>query len=259
MGVPTFLQGAAATNQASGTPTSLQFSSNTKTGSLLVATIQFYAGGGHPTGGFSISDSQNNSGWTIIPSTAGIVNPDDLVSAFAFCLNTDGGTKDTISWGLGTGGSYIDISLAIAEYSNVSALRTSGSGTEAATTGTTMTSDSVSPHVGDLLIAWLGGYAPSTTGSLAAGGSYNLRETSTSGGANSRVSALSDFIATSASSQSATFSYPTNSGTIDYAAALIAFAPTASGGQGNSPLGHVIFTLDSGGFPILELQTGTNS
>ena len=33
----------------------------------------------------------------------------------------------------------------------------------------------------------------------------------------------------------------------------------SSGGQGNQPLGNVIFDLDNGGFPIAELQTGTNA
>lgn len=32
-----------------------------------------------------------------------------------------------------------------------------------------------------------------------------------------------------------------------------------SGGSGNQPLGNVIFDLDSDGFPIAELQTGTNA
>ena len=34
---------------------------------------------------------------------------------------------------------------------------------------------------------------------------------------------------------------------------------SSGGGQGNSPQGNVIFDLDSDGFPIAELQTGTNS
>ena len=33
----------------------------------------------------------------------------------------------------------------------------------------------------------------------------------------------------------------------------------SSGGQGNQPAGNVIFDLDGGGFPIAELQTGTNA
>jgi hypothetical protein len=36
-------------------------------------------------------------------------------------------------------------------------------------------------------------------------------------------------------------------------------AASSSGGQGNSPLGNVIFDLDSDGFPIAELQTGTDA
>ena len=34
---------------------------------------------------------------------------------------------------------------------------------------------------------------------------------------------------------------------------------SAGGGQGNQPAGNVIFDLDGGGFPIAELQTGTNA
>src|SRR5208282_5802812 len=33
----------------------------------------------------------------------------------------------------------------------------------------------------------------------------------------------------------------------------------SGGGQGNSPLGNVIFDLDSDGFPIVEIQTGTDA
>lgn len=43
------------------------------------------------------------------------------------------------------------------------------------------------------------------------------------------------------------------------AVAIIGASQPGGGGQGNSPLGFVIFDLDSEGFPIAELQTGTDS
>jgi hypothetical protein len=123
-------------------------------------------------------------------------------------------------------------------------VQTSNSGT--VTSGNIITAD-----IGDYIFGWTydaGGNASA----IAAGSGFNLRYYSNSD------PATEDQNQASAGSIAATFAYTGGSGDTTLTGILALSIP---GGAPSGALfqGNVIFDLDSDGFPIAELQTGTSA
>ena len=213
MSVPTFLQ-KNSTNGAvtSAAAFSLAFLSNITAGSLLIAACETYPSAQTLTG---VTDDQGNT-WVLLSgltSTGG----GNWLDSFAYCLNAKAGAT-TVTFTFSGATNYC--TPVIAEYSNVSALRTNGAGATGGNT-TAVTTDSITPTVGDLLLAVV--YTGASGGSLTWGGSYTQRGEGDRGSFYD-VTAIADVIATSGAAQTETATLAGAAG-YDWGARLIAFTP----------------------------------
>jgi hypothetical protein len=224
--LPYFIQGLGNSATPAGlyTSASVAFPSNTTPKSLLIAScsLTYNPSAVSVT---SVQDTQGNT-WVVLPNLAGLTNTGGGATEtmwFAYALNTLGGAN-TVTFNFGGTGVYY-AQIDVAEYANVSGLRAAGAGTIGSSA--TPTTDSITPQIGDLLLAYAGTYFATGSYLTAPPSGLVLRET-----VNSGSSGFADGLAVAAGSQSAAFTANMSS---HWTAGLVAFIPvTPSTGVPNS-------------------------
>jgi SdrD B-like domain len=199
----TFIQGNAITTKQSGTAGTLAYSSNVAAGNLLIVNWRYNGAGSSQL--TSITDSRGNF-WNIVYDTSD-AGGTPIQGGWAYCFSKSAGAN-TVTMNFGTSVSGIVMSIGEWNGANIARIPPAGAVTNCAS----IVSNSITAAANDLLIGVcaLGG---ATLGTLTAGGSFNLRETgSDSSGGTTLFTGLSDLLAASAGSITASFASNQGSG-----------------------------------------------
>jgi len=238
----TLVQSAAITNN---TVSTLAFGSNNTAGNLLIAVGRLVNTGSSTT----ISDSAGNSNWALLQSFLNLGAADQNL-CFWYAPNCKG-SANTVQFPTG----YAFYEGIIAEYSGVAISSPTDQQNSNSTTSSvaTLQPGSITPSQnGELIVTWsANNNANSTTQTINSG--FSLVSTNSFGNVY-----FAHILGGTTSPINPTWDC-TSQNLTDWGVGIVSFFAAGSGGQGNSPIGNVIIDLDSDGFPILEVQTGTNA
>ena len=236
-----FQQSTGGASGASQNSFSLAYSSITITGSYLVCCVQYDI----TVGTLSISDNVNGA-WTKVVANDSLISEQFEV----WVLPVNAGGAVTVEAQVNTGTSFFQ--LVTGEYTGQvtsGALDANTPLTEQ--TNPTATYGPVTTNVANDQLIFIGFTGSSTVWTPAMG--FTSRILSSAAGS----PILMDGIAAAAGSHS--FSATASASALFGALLAIKALPSSGGGQGNQPAGNVIFDLDGDGYPIAELQTGTDA
>lgn len=239
---------SVGSNPSGSNPTAA-FASNTTGGSILFAIMGSEVSAPTYTG--VPTDTLLNT-WIQI-GTAQTLNGVANAAAVYYCINNASGGANTVTFHQTGGGQLL---VGLIEFTGqalvnpvdqfaFSQISTTGSVQNLTPVSFTGTNEAVI-SIGIIAAAFIQSF----------GGLYtlpfNLR-----GGVG--VSAEFGYFASGPQTPSATIT--TGQTMLSLSISLLTAQPSTGGGggQGNQPIGNVIFDLDSGGFPIAELQTGTDA
>jgi hypothetical protein len=243
--VVNFQQGGisgAATSATTGT-------FNSTSGNTLVVGVRATLG----SFGGAVVKNAAGVALTAIPGSVASGGSSD-VSGLWYLPNITGQSGDSVTISGITSNPFLAICVwEIAGASQTSPLDTSASGESASSTTPTSGQFSTA-NANEIIIAFAGEYYGGAVWNPQNG--YVPDSIAVGGGP---TAAAQHWVVSSTQTNITTSMIAVNAAQTSIAVATFIAAASGGGGQGNQPLGCVIIDLDSGGFPIAELQTGTDA
>lgn len=245
----TFIKDAAGSNSGVGSIAGA-FSGSITTGDVL----PFVVGWSDPTA--TLSGVAKSSGTATLSAATILDNPvssGNNHAAHGYLVCTAGGTCTvTASFSSTVASQALIILHDVTGVNTVSPLDGHAINPQTSNAGIVTSGNIITVDIGDYIFGWSWDCSNNAS-SIAAGSGYNLRYYTSSNVASE------DQNQASPGSIAATFAYTGGSGDTTLTGVIAFSIPGGAPSTGGLFQGAVIFDLDSDGFPVAELQTGTNA